>query len=115
MRIIFGDSVPLGGMLSAACSVASSVMPAQQLNAPGVGPPGVWPMAGLFEPGVLPAGLVLLLVGAAVEYGERLQRDTAGLVYWHRQNPLRQASTVGETSSRPSAAGRSSDSVTSSG
>ena len=41
---------------------------------------GLWPLAGRFDLTFLGVGLVLLLVGLAFEYGERLQRDTEGLV-----------------------------------
>jgi hypothetical protein len=41
---------------------------------------GFWPVAGSNISAYVAFGVVLMLVGLAFEYGERLQRDTEGLV-----------------------------------
>jgi hypothetical protein len=41
---------------------------------------GFWPVAGRFDPSFLGPAFALLLVGLAFEFGERLQRETEGLV-----------------------------------
>ena len=57
----------------------ASWMAADQLNGNSTGD-GFWPMIGTVDGAPFGIGICLLLVGLAFEYGERLQRDTEGLV-----------------------------------
>jgi len=41
---------------------------------------GFWPIQAAVDGGPIWIGVVMMLIGLAFEYGERLQRDTAGLV-----------------------------------
>ena len=79
-----GAVVLIGGVLQLGLSTLSSWMVADQLNGSDTGPgtvdPGFWPMMASVDATFLGVGLALLLAGLAFEYGERLQRDTAGLV-----------------------------------
>ena len=79
-----GAVVLIGGILQLGLSTLSSWMVADQLNGsdtgPGTGDPGFWPLMADVNATFLGVGVALLLAGLAFEYGERLQRDTAGLV-----------------------------------
>jgi len=68
----------VGGMLSQGAGSLASGTAAAQLN--GSTDTGFWPLAGAFDPSSLVTGIVLLLVSLAFGYGERLQRETEGLV-----------------------------------
>ena len=46
----------------------------------GAGRDGIWPVTGSIDFTFVSFGVVLMLVGLAFEYGERLQLDTEGLV-----------------------------------
>ena len=75
-----GATVLLGGILSAGLTVLSSFMIADQLNAPDAGLDGFWPVLAGVDPTFIAIGITLLLAGLAFEYGDKLQRDTDGLV-----------------------------------
>jgi hypothetical protein len=67
----------IGGLLSQGATAIAGSATALQLNGGGE---GRWPIAGRFDPTWIVFGIVLVLVGLAFEYGERLQRETDGLV-----------------------------------
>lgn len=75
---VLGSVVAVGAVLSQGASSLASGTAAALLNGPGAH--GYWPIAGRFDATWLIVGFVLALVGLAFEYGERLQRDTDGLV-----------------------------------
>ena len=74
-----GALLVIGGLVSGGVGVLASWMAADQLNGNSTGG-GFWPMVGTVDGTPLGIGVCLLLVGLALEYGERLQRDTEGLV-----------------------------------
>ena len=76
--IIAGGILLVGGMLAQGAGSLATGIAASELN--GGSGRGLWPLAGRFDLTFLGVGVVLLLVGLAFEYGERLQRDTEGLV-----------------------------------
>ena len=67
-----------GGFISQGSGSLATAMAASELN--GAGRDGIWPVAGSIDFTFVAFGVVLMLVGLAFEYGERLQRDTEGLV-----------------------------------
>lgn len=73
-----GAILSIGGMLSQGARALGGGLAATELNRSGSF--GFWPLAGRFDPTLVVIGVVLLLVGLTFEYGERLQRDTDGLV-----------------------------------
>lgn len=75
---VLGSVVAVGAVLSQGASSLASGTAAALLNGPEAH--GYWPIAGRFDATWLIVGFVLALVGLAFEYGERLQRDTDGLV-----------------------------------
>jgi len=75
-----GGIVLIGGVVTTGLSTLSAWMTADQLNSPDAGLDGFWPIMAVVDPTFLAVGITLLLTGLAFEYGERLQRDTAGLV-----------------------------------
>jgi len=79
LAVTIGGAVLLiGGILAEVSPALGNALAATELN--GSGRFGFWPLAGRFDPTTIVIGVVLLLVGLAFEYGERLQRDTEGLV-----------------------------------
>lgn len=82
-----GGVLLIGGILSVGLGGFASWMAAGELNDPAAGLDGFWPVSASLNLAPLMLGFVLLLVGLALEAGEklqddnsRLQRDTAGLV-----------------------------------
>ena len=75
-----GGIVLIGGVTTMGVTVFAAWMTAEQLNAPDVGLDGFWPIMAVTDPTFVAVGIALLLAGLVFEYGERLQRDTAGLV-----------------------------------
>ena len=73
-----GSALLVGGLFSQGFGSVAAAMAAGELNGPTAR--GFWPLAGRIDGTPLAFGVVLLLVGVAFEYGERLQRDTEGLV-----------------------------------
>lgn len=73
-----GGILLIGGLIAQGAGGLATGVAASEING-GTGR-GLWPMAGRFDLTFLGVGLALLLVGLAFEYGERLQRDTEGLV-----------------------------------
>lgn len=73
-----GGILLLGGMLAQGAGGLATGIAALELN--GAARHGLWPLAGRFDPTVLGVGVALMLIGLAFEYGERMQRDTEGLV-----------------------------------
>ena len=68
-----------GGLVSGGVGMLASWMATDQLNGRSTGG-GFWPIIGAVDGAPLVIGLIILLVGLAFEFGERLQRDTEGLV-----------------------------------
>jgi hypothetical protein len=75
---IAGAVLLIGGVFSAGAGSLAAAMAAGELNASTLD--GFWPIAGRVDGSSIALGVVLLLVGLAFEHGERLQRDTEGLV-----------------------------------
>ncbi len=73
-----GGILLIGGLLSQGARALGGGLAATELNSSGRF--GFWPLAGRFDPTLMVIGVVLLLVGLAFQYGERLQSDTDGLV-----------------------------------
>ncbi|MBC7589994.1 MAG: hypothetical protein H7226_02975 [Salinibacterium sp.] len=76
---ISGAMLLIGGLLSGGLGLLAAWMTADQLNGSST-VDGFWPIIGTVDGTPLGIGVCLLLVGLAFEYGERLQRDTEGLV-----------------------------------
>ena len=75
---LVGYALILGTVLGQGFGGLGRMMAADELNAdPG---DGFWPLAAPIDPGPAVVGLVLLVAAGAVRLGQRLQRDTAGLV-----------------------------------
>lgn len=74
-----GGVILIGGIISVGLGAFASWMAAGELNAPGSGLEGFWPIMASVDPGSLGIGFVLLLVGLAFETGEKLQEDNARL------------------------------------
>lgn len=75
-----GAIVLVGGLLAAGLGVLTSWMVADQLNSPDAAPEGFWPILAGVDPTFIAIGVALMLTGLAFEYGNKLQRDTEGLV-----------------------------------
>lgn len=73
-----GGVMLIGGMLSQGANTIATGLAANDLNRGQLD--GFWPIAGRFDPTFLGPAIALLLVGFAFEVGERLQRETVGLV-----------------------------------
>ena len=78
VAVVAGGALLIGGVFSQGLGSFAAAMAAADLNGPGGR--GFWPLAGRLDFTTLVTGLILLLVGLAFEYGERLQHDTEGLV-----------------------------------
>ena len=78
VAVFAGGALLIGGVLTQGFGSLAAMMTAADLNGPGGR--GFWPLAGRLDFTTIITGLILLLVGLAFEYGERLQRDTEGLV-----------------------------------
>jgi hypothetical protein len=74
-----GALLLIGGLVSGGVGLLASWMAADQLNGRGT-IEGFWPIIGTVDGTPLGIGVCLMLVGLAFEYGERLQRETEGLV-----------------------------------
>ncbi|MET4703651.1 hypothetical protein [Frigoribacterium sp. UYMn621] len=80
LTVAFAGAILLiGGLLSGGLGLLGAWMAADQLVG-GVSIGSPWPIIGTVDGTPLGIGVCLLLVGLAFEYGERLQRDTEGLV-----------------------------------
>jgi len=78
VAVVAGGALLIGGALTQGLGSLADAMAAADLNGPGGR--GFWPLAGRLDFTTIVTGLILLLVGLAFEYGERLQRDTEGLI-----------------------------------
>ena len=78
VAVVAGGALLIGGVFSQGLGSFAAAMAAADLNGPGGR--GFWPLAGRLDFTTIVTGLILLLVGLAFEYGERLQHDTEGLV-----------------------------------
>ena len=78
VAVVAGGALLIGGFFSQGLGSFAAAMAAADLNGPGGR--GFWPLAGRLDFTTIVTGLILLLVGLAFEYGERLQHDTEGLV-----------------------------------
>ncbi len=72
-----GIVLTLGGIISKGALAVAGVKAAGEIDGSGH---GYWPLAANFDPTLLSFGLVLLLIATAFEYGQRLQKETEGLV-----------------------------------
>jgi hypothetical protein len=75
---LMGVLVFLGGLLWQVGAMFASGLAAVALNSPDRH--GFWPLAGRLDPTYIVVGFAFVTIGLAFEYGERLQRDTEGLV-----------------------------------
>lgn len=74
---LLGAVLLIGALLSQGLNGLAAMLAAAEAN----GSSGTsWPLIAAFNPSQLGFGIVLLLVGLAFGYGEKLQRDTDGLV-----------------------------------
>ncbi len=78
VAVVAGGALLIGGVFSQGLGSFAAAMAAADLNGPGGR--GSWPLAGRLDFTTIVTGLILLLLGLAFEYGERLQHDTEGLV-----------------------------------
>jgi hypothetical protein len=80
LTVAFSGAILLiGGLVSGGVGLLAAWTAADQLvGGLSIGSP--WPLIGTVDATPLGMGVCLLLVGLALEYGERLQRDTEGLV-----------------------------------
>lgn len=77
---ITGAVVLIGGMISQALGVFVAWMVADQLNATSDGLDGFWPISADVDPTFIALGIGIAIVGLAFSFGEKMQRDTEGLV-----------------------------------
>ena len=73
-----GYALVLGTILGQGFGGLGRMMAASELNQIPID--GFWPAAALIDPSPAIAGLVLLVAAAAIHLGQRLQRDTEGLI-----------------------------------
>ena len=78
VAVVAGGALLVGSVFTQGFGSLAAAMAAADLNGPGGR--GFWPLAGRLDFTTIVTGLILLLVGLAFEYGERLQHDTEGLV-----------------------------------
>lgn len=74
-----GAVLLIGGILAVGLYGFASWMAVEELNDPGAGLDGFWPIMAAVDLSPLGLGFMLLLVGLAFEAGEKLQRDNSRL------------------------------------
>ena len=75
--IVAGAVLLIGTILGQAASGFGSWLVATELND---GPEGFWPLVMKFDPAPIGLAFILMLVGCAFEYGQKLTNETRGLV-----------------------------------
>jgi hypothetical protein len=75
-----GGIVMIAALLSLGARTAVAWMVGGELNDPAAGLEGFWPVVAEVDLSTIALGFALMIVGLVVEHGERLQRDTRGLV-----------------------------------
>jgi hypothetical protein len=75
-----GGVVMIAALLSLGARTAVAWMVGEALNDPTAGLDGFWPAVAEVDASTIALGFALMIVGLVVEHGERLQRDTRGLV-----------------------------------
>ncbi|WP_317232741.1 hypothetical protein [Clavibacter capsici] len=75
-----GGTVMIAALLSLGVRTGVAWMVGEALNDPAAGLDGFWPVVAEVDLSTIALGFALMIVGLVVEHGERLQRDTRGLV-----------------------------------
>jgi hypothetical protein len=75
-----GGTVMIAALLSLGVRTGVAWMVGEALNEPTAGLDGFWPVVAEVDLSTIALGFALMIVGLVVEHGERLQRDTRGLV-----------------------------------
>jgi hypothetical protein len=75
-----GGTVMVAALLSLGARTAVAWLVGGELNDPAAGLEGFWPTVAEVDLSTIALGFALMIVGLVVEHGERLQRDTRGLV-----------------------------------
>jgi hypothetical protein len=75
-----GGTVMIAALLSLGVGTGVAWLVGGELNDPIDGLEGFWPVVAEVDLSTIALGFALMIVGLVVEHGERLQRDTRGLV-----------------------------------
>jgi hypothetical protein len=75
-----GGIVMIAALLSLGARTTVAWLVGGELNDPAAGLDGFWPVVAEVDASAVALGFALMIVGLVVEHGERLQRDTRGLV-----------------------------------
>ncbi|MBT1636791.1 hypothetical protein [Clavibacter michiganensis] len=75
-----GGTVMIAALLSLAVGTGVAWLVGGELNDPLDGLEGFWPVVAEVDLSTIALGFALMIVGLVVEHGERLRRDTRGLV-----------------------------------
>lgn len=75
-----GGTVMIAALLSLGVGTGVAWLVGGELNDPVDGLEGFWPVVAEVDLSTIALGFALMIVGLVVEHGERLQRDTRGLV-----------------------------------
>ncbi|MFT7767086.1 hypothetical protein [Clavibacter tessellarius] len=75
-----GGTVMIAALLSLGVGTGVAWLVGGELNDPLDGLEGFWPVVAEVDLSTIALGFALMIVGLVVEHGERLQRDTRGLV-----------------------------------
>jgi hypothetical protein len=75
-----GGTVMIAALLSLGARTTVAWLVGGELNDPAAGLEGFWPVVAEVDASTIALGFALMIVGLVVEHGERLQRDTRGLV-----------------------------------
>jgi hypothetical protein len=75
-----GGIVMIAALLSLGARTTVAWLVGGELNDPAAGLDGFWPVVAEVDASTVALGFALMIVGLVVEHGERLQRDTRGLV-----------------------------------
>lgn len=75
-----GGTVMIAALCSLGVRTGVAWLVGGELNDPAAGLEGFWPVVAEVDLSTIALGFALMIVGLVVEHGERLQRDTRGLV-----------------------------------
>ncbi|PPF64277.1 hypothetical protein C5E16_14725 [Clavibacter michiganensis] len=75
-----GGTVMIAALCSLGMRTGVAWLVGGELNDPAAGLEGFWPVVAEVDLSTIALGFALMIVGLVVEHGERLQRDTRGLV-----------------------------------
>jgi hypothetical protein len=75
-----GGIVMIAALLSLGARTTVAWLVGGELNDPAAGLDGFWPVVAEVDGSTVALGFALMIVGLVVEHGERLQRDTRGLI-----------------------------------